>query len=265
MVTFPIKSKLGAEVKLDVSKPNLKDIIKNSVRIQASQILGSIRANYRQTLLGFDSLPSKNFYSVSAGLMGVKLDKKYRVVFYGLTINLSEQDKTMKQATPRATGVLGRLHIRGIKKNYYYGLALVYSDGLPLPVPFFGGAQPISDNFIINYTIPAAINLQYKNDNTSIYAGASADGFRSGMNYHNKRINVNHTAGQTFVQWRQRIGRTFTMRLEGGYYFYSRISVPEKDFTHNTFTVKPGPYINFGINVLFGKSVFENALSKIAF
>ncbi|MBC7865197.1 MAG: hypothetical protein IAF38_19640, partial [Bacteroidia bacterium] len=37
VVTFPIRSRLDADFKLDLSKPNLKDILKNSIRINASQ------------------------------------------------------------------------------------------------------------------------------------------------------------------------------------------------------------------------------------
>ena len=57
--TFPIKTKFSADVKLDLSSLNLKDILKNSVRIKASQTLGVFRLNARQINIGFDTLPQK--------------------------------------------------------------------------------------------------------------------------------------------------------------------------------------------------------------
>jgi hypothetical protein len=263
VVTFPIKSKLDASLSLDLSKPNLKDILKNSIRIKASQTLGSVRLGFRQTSLGFDSIPVKNLYSLTAGFMGVKLDKNYRIVFYNLSLNISEENKTLNQAVPRLSGVLGRLHLKGLRKNYYYGIALVYSDGLPLPVPFFGGSQPISKHFILNYTIPAQLNIQYKNGNTSLTLGGMADGFRSGIRYQDKRVNINHTAGQAYLLWKQKLGKTVSVRLEGGYYFYSVLSYDKKKITRNNFPVQPGPYVNIGINALFGQSLFEKVLDKI--
>jgi hypothetical protein len=262
VVTFPIRSRLDVGFQLDLTKPNLKDIIKNSVKVHASQTLGSIRLGYRQTNMGFDNPSPKNFYSLTGGFMGVKLDKKFRVVFYNLSVNFSEQDKTLYHAVPRASGVLGRLHIKSLKKNYYYGIAMVYSDGLPLPIPFFGGSQPVGNNFIINYTIPAALNLQYKKGQSSFYIGAMADGFRTGMQYQDKRININHTAGQAYLLWRQKVGRTFAFRLEGGYYFYSVLNLPKNTVPQNRYQVKPGPYVNIGVNVLFGQNFFDKVLEK---
>lgn len=264
VVTFPIKSKFDAGFELDLSQPRLKDILKNSVRVRASQTLGSIRLGYRQTTLGFDQGPPKNLYSATAGLMGVRLDKKYRVVFYNLSVNISEEDKTMDQLVPRFSGVAGRLHIQGLRKNYYYGIAMVYSNGFPLPVPFIGGSQPIAKHFIFNYTVPAQLNVQYKKGKTSVTTGAMADGFRTGISYTGKRVNVNHTGGQAYLLWRQRLGNAVVIRMEGGYYFYGALSFDRKKITRYQFPVKPGPYVNIGVNVLFGKNLFEKIMEKLA-
>jgi hypothetical protein len=88
--TFPIKTKISADLKLDLSSIKLKDIIKNSVRLKASQTLGTIRINAKQANFGFDTLPRKNLNSVTAGLIGLHLTKKYRVLFYSANITVSE-------------------------------------------------------------------------------------------------------------------------------------------------------------------------------
>ncbi len=260
LVTFPIHTRLDADLKLDLSQLRLKDILRNSVRINASQTLGSIRMLYRQTQLGFDSIPRKNFYGVSLGFSGVKLDRKYRVVFYNLSANISEENKTINSATPRFSAVLGRLHLKGRFKNYFYGTAIVYSDGLPLPIPFFGGTFPINKHFLFNCTLPTSLNFQFRNEATSIFAGVSADGFRTGLRYKNERINLNHMGGQAFLMWRQKIHRTVTTRLECGYYFYSTLNLSERN---EVFAIRPGPYVNAGINILFGKNFFERVMERL--
>jgi hypothetical protein len=259
LITFPIRTRLDTDFKLDLSQPRLKDILKNSVRITASQTLGSLRVVYRQTQLGFDSVPTKNFYGITAGFSGVKLDRNYRVVFYNLSVNLSEENKTFSAAVPRFSGILGRLHLKGLYQNYFYGLAIVYSDGLPLPVPFFGGTFPVNKHFIFNCALPTSLNFQFKSKSTSIYTGISADGFRTGLQYKNQRVNLNHIGGQLFVMWRQKIHRTITTRLECGYYFYSALNFSERN---DVFAVRPGPYVNAGINILFGKNFFERVLDR---
>lgn len=263
LVTFPLKTKFDAGFELDLKEKRLKDIIKNSVKINASQTLGSLRVSYRQTHLGFDSIPVKNFYSITGGFSGLKLDRKFRVVFYNVTVNFSEENKTFSSAVPRFSSVLGWLHLKGIQKNYFYGIAFVYSDGLPLPVPFFGGTFPLSGKFLLNVTLPTSFSFQYKNGGTSVFMGASADGFRAGMKYKNSRINLTHAAGQVYMAWRQKLHRTATMRLEAGYYFYSQVSLSKNAITQSYFPVQPGPYVNLNFTVLFGDNLLERIAEKL--
>ena len=263
LFTFPIKTKFDTGFELDLRERKIKDILKNSIKIHASQTMGSLRVSYRQTNLGFDSVPVKNFYSISGGFSGIKLDRKFRVVFYNLAVNISEENKTLSSSVPRFSGVLGRLHLKGVQKNYFYGLAFVYSDGLPLPVPFFGGTFPLPGKFLLNLTFPTSVNLQYKSKGTSLFVGASADGFRTGWKYQGNRINLNQTGGQAFVAWRQKIHRTITARIEAGYYFYNALRVNEGNFSPEILSIQPGPYVNAGISILFGKNLIEKILDQM--
>ena len=264
VITFPIKSRLDADFKLDLSDLSLKKILKNSVKVNVSQTLGSIRIGYRQMNVGFDSvLPSKKFYTCSANLMGLRLDKKFRVVFYNLGLSLFEQDKTIQNSSPRFNALVGRMHVKGLVKRYFYGVAFVYSDGLFLPLPFFGGATPLSEKFILNYTIPATLNLQYKSGKINLFLGVAADGFRSGMEMNEMRTNLNHTAGQVFLMLRHKINNSVNFRVEGGYYFYSKLNISNSFFNAREYSINPGPYINFGFNILFGETIFQKITDKM--
>ncbi len=260
--TFPIKTKLEAELKPDLLNLKLKDILTKSVRIKASQTLGMVRVNAKQATIGFDTLPKKNMYNLTGGLLGMKLTKRYRVLFYSVNVSVAEQDKTLNNIGIRATALFGQLHLRGLKKNFFYGLAAVYSDGLILPAPFFGGSEPLGKKFILNYTLPVQLNLQYKDDRkTLITVGVSADGYRSGINYAAKRLNVNYTSAAAYGSLRFKFSRTFVGRIEGGYVFYQNLRYSSIDNYRTNFNISTGPYVQLGFNILFGKTFWEKVFS----
>jgi hypothetical protein len=256
--TFPIKTKLGAEINLNTESLKLKDILRNSVKIKASQTLGLLRVNTRQSNFGFDSLPQKDMYNITAGVMGVSLTKKFRVMFYSVNASISEQDKTIDKAVPRATALIGQLHIRGLRKNFFYGIAANYSDGLPIASPFFGGSKPLGKKFIFNYTLPVQVNLQYKDDRkTLITVGVTADGYRSGIQFNGKRVNVNYTAALAYASIRYKFTRSFVGRIEGGYVIWQNIRYTKSSDYQYSYNPMPGPYVQAGFNVLFGKTLWE--------
>ncbi|MGZ4042601.1 MAG: hypothetical protein ACXVO9_05330 [Bacteroidia bacterium] len=262
--TFPVKTNLGAELKPDLSSLKIKDLLSNSIRIKASQTLGMVRINTKQVNIGFDSLPQKNLVNVTAGMLGVRLTRKYRVMFYSANISLAEQDKTLNSPGPRASALLGQLHVRGLKRNFFYGVAATYSDGILLPVAFFGGSEPIGKKFIFNYTLPVQVNLQYKDDKrTLITVGVTADGYRTGINYHTKRVNLNYLSASAYANLRYKLNRTFVGRFEAGYVFYQNIHYSSLDSYPSNYSLAPGPYVQLGFNVLFGQSFWEKISSGL--
>jgi hypothetical protein len=227
-----------------------------------------VRVNMKQANLGFDSLPKKNLVNVTAGLLGVRLTRKYRVMFYSVNASLAEQDKTINSPGLRASALLGQLHLRGLKRNFFYGVAATYSDGVFLPALFFGGSEPIGEKFIFNYTLPAQVNLQYKDDKkTLVTLGVSADGYRTGINYAAKRVNMNYLSAMGYLNIRYKISKSFVIRAEGGYIFYQDIHYTGIDKYRSNYPVGTGPYVQVGFNVLFGQTLWEkitgNILSRI--
>ncbi len=261
--TFPIKTKLGADVKLDLSSLKLKDILQNSLRLRASQTLGMIRVNTKQINIGFDSLPLKNNYTVAAGILGASLTKKFRILFYSTNIAIAEQDKTLNKAVPRFSGLIGQLHIRGLKKNFFYGIGVSYSDGLLIGSPFFGGSEPIGKHFVFNYTLPVQINLQYKSNRTLVTTGVSADGYRTGMDYNRKRLNLNYTSAVAYTSLRYKLSKTFVAKAEVGYVFYQNLRYTKTDFIRTNFPINNGIYAQISFSVLFGQSIWEKVFEAV--
>lgn len=262
--TFPIKTNLSAEIKPDFSSLKIKDLLSNSIRIKASQTLGMVRINTRQVNLGFDSVPQKNLVNVTAGLLGVRLTRKYRVMFYSANVSLVEQDKTLNTPGLRASGILGQLHVRGLKRNFFYGLAATYSDGIFLPAAFFGGSDPIGKRFVFNYTLPVQVNLQYRDEkNTVVTVGVTGDGYRTGISYHTKRVNLNYLSASAYANLRYKLNRSFVVRVETGYIFYQNIRYSPLDFYPTHYPVGTGPYAQIGFNILFGQTLWEKISSGI--
>lgn len=256
--TFPIKTKLGAELKVDLSSLKLKDILQNSVRIKASQLLGMVRVNGKQARITFDSTANKNLLNVTAGILGVRLTKKYRLMFYSLNASFAEQDKTFNRPGARASGLIGQLHPRGLRKNFFYGIAATYSDGLFLPAAFFGGSEPIGKKFIFNYILPVQINFQYRNENNLLVTlGTGADGYRTGIDLKRNRVNLNYTSASVYTSVRYKFNRTFVGRVEGGYVFYQNIKYTPLDGYRTNFGIGPGVYVQAGFSILFGQTIWE--------
>lgn len=256
--TFPIKTKIAANLQLDLSSLKLKDITKNSVRIQASQVMGSIRFGSKQLSLGFDSISQRRQYYASASVFGLKLTQKYRILFYSVNAGISEEDKTLSRLTPRLTGILGQFHLRGLRKNYYYGLMATYSDGVFLPVPFFGAMVPVNRRLNLNFTLPAQAYLQYVPRNkTALSLGVTVDGYRSGMLYRSNRLNLNYGTVNAFVAWKQKINRLFAFRVEGGYCVKQYLSFTDGNQKKAAYPINPGFYGQISIVTLLGKSLFE--------
>jgi hypothetical protein len=261
--TFPIKRKFGTDINLNLKSLKIKDIIKNSVRIKAYEVLGTARITSRQLQLGFDSIPSRNLFGFNAGLIGLHLTRKYRIAFYSLNVFLQEDIKTIPTLVPRFSALGGQYHIRGIKKSFYYGAALIYSDGLLIPAPFVGGTENLGGHWYFNYTLPVQLNIQYQNEKHNVLAGIKADGFRSSILLKGKRNGFNYTQGSVFGSYRYRFSNTFYAQAECGYIFYQNILLDKNPVYRNQYGLKGTPYINAGFYAYFGKSLLEKIVEQL--
>jgi hypothetical protein len=265
--TFPIKTKFKVDGAIDLSDFKLKSIIKNSLKtieLEASQTMGSIRVERRNVKIGFDSLPQKQLYNFSASIFGLKLTKKYKILFYNVSLNHAEENKTLNHFALRVNAIGGRFHIRSLRKNFYYGALLSYSDKSFLPVPFFGGAQPLSDKLTLNYTLPAYISVAYElNNKLTINSGVTIDGYKSGILFQEKRTNISNTNWAAFANANYSVGQSFNIKAELGYNFYSSLSYTKSNFYRYNYAYGKGVYVQFTLSQLMGKTLFEKIISKV--
>lgn len=264
VITFPIKTKFSADLKLNLTSLNAKDILKNSLRVNASQVMGSVKFGAKQLHAGIDSISNRNLYYASAGVFGLKLTKKYRVLFYSVNAGINEQDKTINTMALRANAVFGQFHVKGLRKNYYYGVAASYGDGQFFPVPFFGGMQPIGDHMTFNYTLPAQMYVQYKiNQKNSLSGGVTLDGYRYGMQFKNERINFNYGSVSLFATYKLKINKSFGFRFNGGYNIVQYVKLSDIEIYKTNYKMNPGFYAEAGFYTLFGQNLFEKVTNSI--
>lgn len=264
VATFPLRSHFKAGFQLDTAARGWKELLNNSIRVEASQLLGSVRIGARQVRLGFDSIGTRQLYTASAGLMGIKLTRRNRVLFWSANVNASEEDRTIDALVPRFNGVIGKLRVKGLRKQFFYGLAFSYTDGLALPVPFLGGIAPLGGDWTFHYTLPVqvAVGLRPKTG-TRFLLGMTADGFRSGMEWQGERVNMNQASLRAFLNVRHRINRTFQMRAEVGYAVLQGVRFSGTDLRPDRYPAEPVLVIGAGVNVLFGRSVMERLLDEV--
>ncbi|HMC97873.1 MAG TPA: hypothetical protein VKG92_09475, partial [Flavobacteriales bacterium] len=160
-ITFPIHSRFRAGLRPDTNATGLDELLNNSVRVEASQLLGSVRFGARQVEVGFDDVPIRQLYSVSAGLTGMKLSRKMRVLFWSANVNMNEEDATFESTVPRFNGIIGQLHVKGLRRIFFYGLGIAFSDRLTLPLPFVGGTVPLGGDWSFQYVLPAQVAVGF--------------------------------------------------------------------------------------------------------
>lgn len=266
VMTFPIHSRFKVDAQLDLKAKNIGELLKNGLRVRASQVMGSLRYGLRE--VRFDPLLEgpRTLHTVSIGSLGISLTRKYRILFWSLNMNVSEEDRTLARSVPRFGGVLGKMKVSGARRQFLYGVALGISDGLTLPVPFIGGSVPMGRSWSFNYVLPLQLSTTCKlGASTRLIMGAGLDGARSGIEVSGVRANINHAGLRLFASARHRINRYFVLRAELGYLATQRVDLDGAtgEAASMPSLLMPGPVVNIGVNVLFGESVLQRILDDI--
>lgn len=270
-LTFPIARTFSANLQLDLTSDSWKEMLLNGVRVRASQVMGSLKYGYREVSITDNTVglqpDPRSLHTASVGLMGISLTKKFRILFWNVNVNISEENETLSDPAIRFSGMVGKMKVKGLHKQFYYGLVLVYSDGISLPLPFIGGQARLAKKLYFNYTLPVQVAIAYKPKASTVFqAGVGVDAWRSGVNgapyVQEQRANLNYQAVRGFVSARKKLNNTFVLRGEVGYAFHDlRWSVPRGEAARTA--IETGFIATVGVNILFGQSVVEQILNDV--
>lgn len=264
--TFPLHSKFEVGAQIDLTAKGWKELLQNSVRVRASQVMGNVRYGTRQVYFDPERTEPHLLHTASIGALGVSLTKRFRVLFWSANVNVSEEDRTFDRAVPRISGVIGKVHVKGMRRNFFYGLAASYTDRVTIPLPFIGGTSPIGDRWTFQYLLPAQIGFGYKPSNgTRLLCGLGLDGYRSGLAVGEERVNMSYGALRTFVNLRHKLNDHLALRAELGYALGHRVLLGENglDDLNGPSRLKPGVTAMIGVNILFGESILERIMDEV--
>lgn len=261
VLTIPLWKKWTAGVELNLLGNSWKELLKNSVRVRASQVLLNARYTPRELRIG-DELHT--LHSASIGALGISLTKKYRVLFWSVNANVSEAASTLDQAVPRFNGIIGKMQVKGLRRQVFYGLAVSASDGLNLPLPFVGGQEPMGERWSFQYILPVQLAVGFKaSQRTRLLAGVGADGFRSGFALGDERVNLNYTALRGFINVRHRLSNTLQLRAEVNGLPVHALRIPDANKDLQRYPIDAGVNVMVGMNIFFGESTLERILDDV--
>ncbi len=261
VLTIPLWKKWTAGVELNLLGDGWKELLKNSVRVRASQVLLNARYTPRELRIGDEQ---HTLRSASIGALGISLTKKYRVLFWSVNANVSEAAATLDQAVPRFNGIIGKMQVKGLRRQVFYGLAVSASDGLNLPLPFVGGQEPMGERWSFQYILPVQLAVGYKaSQRTRLLVGVGADGFRSGITLGDERVNLNYTALRSFINVRHKLSNTLQLRAEVNGLPVHALRIPDANKDLQRYPVDAGVNVVVGMNIFFGESTLERILDDV--
>lgn len=278
---FPIKGKIDLDLNLSKLKnikdiKNWKDISKAiPVDVKAYQIFGMVDAGYRSTTFGIDtpSLHKHSFFS--AGITGLHLMPRTRLLFYSASLGFDEDFNTINNAALRFNLLLGQMKIYNFKFVYYYGIFIKDNKdrNLPiLPVPFIGANLVLPPFFNVQVILPAQIEFAYrKNKNLRLSAGLFLRGIDTGFENRGflnadtatiKRFSFSSTGLRLKTTADFRVSAQSRLSLEFGATLLRNLS-----FYHQNKNIKYKPAssaffgVQYSIN-LDKRSLFDNLLDR---
>lgn len=259
--TIPLWKKWTAGVELNLFDLDPVSVLKNSVRVRASQVMANLRYSGRELRIGEDM---RTLHSGSIGALGISLTKKYRILFWSVNANVSEEATTLDRAVPRFNGIIGKMQVKGLRRQLFYGAAVTVSDGLNLPVPFVGGNEPIGDRWSFQYILPLQLGVGCKaGKNTRFLGGIGVDGFRSGFDRGVDRANLNYTAFRGFINVRHKLSKTLQLRAEVAGLPVHALRIPDANNNLQRYPIDAGVSVMVGMNIFFGESTLEHLLEDV--
>ncbi len=266
-LSVPIAGKLSIGAEIDFTQSSIKDLLKNSLNIKAWQVMVNARLGFRHS--AFKEISTKretisDAYIGSVGVSGIKLTRRFNVLFYSANVNFAEEAQAFSSYQFRGNATIGWAKIKGLRKYFVYGIHLNVSDKLILPIPFIGGRLRINDNWNFNYVLPVQMNIQFKPDNKwSHFFGFRPEGQRWGWYNGKDAGSYSFLSFSPYAASRYTFNNNIQVRMELGYNAYSRFRTVNFGDKKYDFIGSQSFYFQFTFNQLLGKSLLEQAIDKL--
>lgn len=116
----------------------------------------------------------------------------------------------------------------------------------------------------MQYVLPAQVAVACKpKAGTRFLMGVTVDGFRSGLQWHGERVNMNHTALRAFANVRSKVSKHVQLRADVGWMLSQRVRFTQSDVKPLNYPVAAAFTVGIGVNVFFGRSVMDRILDEV--
>lgn len=158
------------------------------IDVEINQMFLAVNIGYRAPTFSFPnpeiSPVRQPFYTASAALTGIHASLRDKIWLYAVGIGVSETDELLNRKTARPYGMGGavRVHIVGLRTQWFYGGGVLLEPGRITPAPIAGvQTRLFTKNTRLTIILPLQATLaQRLNKKTWGEIGVSAGGFNTG-------------------------------------------------------------------------------------
>jgi hypothetical protein len=254
----PLKTKLG------VKGLDLKNFSFKKLDAKASQIFLNTRFSVIQPTLSQNNY-YENIYNGTIGITALTASVRHGIWLYSANMYFSENETTLTESPmPNFLGYIANVRIKSTKFMYFYGMSLAINQGKFFPIPIFGFSAKLAPKLNATLTFPVQSKITYKaSKNLKIDLAANFDAlnsvYRDGSTFQGNDNSLNYRQLKSYLGISVKLNQNFELNTEAGYSSFKKISAISSDYSQS---VDASFYGSISVRYRFGKSVFDNFLSK---
>lgn len=254
----PLKTKFG------VKGLDLKNFSFKKLDAKASQIFLNTRFSVIQPTLSRNNY-YENIYNGTLGITAVTASIKNGIWLYSANLYLSESETTLTESPmPNFLGYIANVRIKSTKFMYFYGMSLTVNQGKFFPIPIFGLSAKLAPKLNATLLFPVQAKITYKaSKNIKLDLATTFDAlnsvYRTGSAFQGNDNSLNYRQLKSYIGLTTKLNKQFELIFEGGYTSFKKINAINSDYSQ---AIDASMYASFSIRYRFGKSVFDNFLSK---
>ncbi|MEO1435559.1 MAG: hypothetical protein AAFV80_08500 [Bacteroidota bacterium] len=286
-LVIPIKSHYGVKVNwLDMAKrllelKKVEDIgnLAYAIQPKAHQIFWTFQLNHRQLeytpfiALGVPIRDRINLYGAQTGVSGLHYLKKRYFLLYAGSLGFSEEGTSFDEIQPQLSGAFGAGRILSFNSLIVWGAYLHYANGIPYPVPFFGGEFGLLKKTRVSMLLPSYFKIRFNvAKKWDVVIQTQANSFTTGFARPDNLIFPNDDTGRlglAALQFRHGIlldiqaSKQFRLELEMGYAQPNYLSFIRQNKEFDRYRPLAAPYFRVAFHKSFGKSLLEASLGNL--
>lgn len=272
----PLTGRLGLDIDFNPKKLlNPKSLLK----LRAYQLFWtfSIERSHLETPTLGASEDYYDFLTIGTGVSMVRYRGKKSAAFYSANIMVAENQNGFDDASLRFTGIWGNVIMKNLKRQYFYGVVLSYTQGLNIPVPFGGLAMKLDKKNTLVAILPVQISFAHKYNRKwkqSVFFGLNAfqTGYSNDFGISEDISIMDPDFDINLTSWQLRLGTKLkykaSKRLQvmvfGGLNSPTNISLKADDLPTQKLSASSSGFVGVQLYYTFHQSLVRSILDKLS-